>query len=515
MLVSIQFFVSLFLVCLFSSLVFGQGPMPASGGLTIGDFAATLDIGDVKHAGSSSYDSESQTYHLSGSGKNMWADNDEFHFLWTDLKGDFILRARVQFEGKGVDPHRKIGWIVRQTTDANSPYVDATVHGDGLTSMQFRRTAGAETEEVKSDAKMPDVIQLARKGNTYTMSVAKFGEPFQVSDSLDLDLGDEVKVGLFICSHNPDVVEKATFSNVRIVVPAPEDFKPYSDYIGSRLETMEVETGHRRVIHCTTDSLQAPNWTLDGKSLIYNRNGKLYRIGIDGSDVQQINTDFAVKNNNDHVLSFDGKRLGISHHSEDHGGKSMIYTMPVTGGTPTLVTSKAPSYLHGWSPDGNWLIYTGGRDDKYDIYKILSAGGEEIQLTKDSGLNDGSEFSPDGRVWFNSSRTGTMEIWRMNADGSEQTQITSDENNNWFPHVSPDGKRVVYLAFPADVKATDHPFYKYVALKVMDVPQGDAKPVAKTIAYIYGGQGTINVPSWSPDGKRIAFVSNTQFAKEE
>jgi Tol biopolymer transport system component len=221
---------------------------------------------------------------------------------------------------------------------------------------------------------------------------------------------------------------------------------------------------------------------------------------------QVINTGFATRNNNDHVLSFDGRTLAISHHAVEDSGASIVYTVPVTGGTPKRATAKGPSYLHGWSPDGRWLVYTGQREAEFDIYKVGVNGGAEIRLTSSKGLDDGPEFTPDGKyIYFNSVRSGRMQIWRMRPDGSEQKQITNDGFNNWFPHISPDGKWLVYIAFPPDVRADDHPFYKHVMLRLIPVGGGSAR----VIAYVYGGQGTINVPSWSPDGTRLAFVSNS------
>jgi Tol biopolymer transport system component len=294
---------------------------------------------------------------------------------------------------------------------------------------------------------------------------------------------------------------------VRITVPAPADFRPYQDYYASRLEVMDVETGLRTVVHTQPDSMQAPNWTRDGEALVYNRNGLLYRFDLESGLVTQIDSGFAMRNNNDHVISFDGKRLGISHHADDQDGASMIYTLPVVGGIPKPVTRRGPSYFHGWSPDGRWLVFTGGRDGKWDIYKIRSDGSEdEVRLTDDPALDDGPEFAPDGKsVYFNSSRSGRMQIWRMRPDGSGQEQITDDQYNNWFPHLSPDGSRFVYIAFPPDIDADDHPWYRHVYLMLRPVDGG----ASKVIANLYGGQGTINVPSWSPDGRRIAFVSNT------
>jgi Tol biopolymer transport system component len=200
--------------------------------------------------------------------------------------------------------------------------------------------------------------------------------------------------------------------------------------------------------------------------------------------------------------------LGISDQSEGHGGKSRVFTVPVQGGTPQAITPLTPSYCHGWSPSGKFLVYTGGRDGKYDIYKIRSDGkGLEARLTENSGLNDGPEFTPDGKhIYFNSTRSGTMQIWRMKPDGQGQEQVTHDEFNNWFPHISPDGKWIAFISFSKDVDPKDHPYYKHVYLRLLPIQGG--KP--KVIAYVYGGQGTMNVPSWSPDSARIAFVSNTR-----
>ncbi|MBI2929117.1 MAG: TolB family protein [Verrucomicrobia bacterium] len=480
----------------------------------LGQFDDHTDVGAPKIAGSATYNAFSQEYSISAAGANMWASRDEFHFVWKRLKGDFILRARVEFIGKGVDPHRKLGWMVRASFDHDSPYADATVHGDGLTSLQYRRTKGAITEEAKSAAKGPDVIQLEKKGNSYTFSAAKFGEPFTTCQLADLALGDEPYVGLFLCSHNSNVVEQAIFRDVRIIRPAKDNFVPYRDYLGSVLEILDLQSGARQILHSSAQPVEAPNWTPDGRALIYNTSGRdpnhrgrLYRFDLATRQATLIDTGFANRNNNDHVLSFDGTMLGISHHSTNHGGRSAVFTLPASGGVPKLITPLTPSYLHGWSPDGKWLVYTGGRNDEYDIYKRAADGsGDEIRLTDFKGLDDGPEFTPDGRfIYFNSTRSGTMQIWRMKPDGKAPEQVTNDEFNNWFPHVSPDGKWIALLSFPKEVDPSDHPYYKPVYLRLL--PSGGGAP--KVIAYVYGGQGTINVPSWSPDSKLLAFVSNT------
>lgn len=484
---------------------------PTAGAQVRGALGVFETHGNVGRArgGSVRYDPVLQSYAIAGSGQNMWNDRDDFHFVWRRLTGNFILSARARFVGRGVDPHRKIGWTIRPSLDPRAPHVTAALHGNGLMSLQFRRASGATTEEEKSRDSLPEpdaLIQLERRNGAYVMSVARFGDTLATQTLEGVTLPDTVYVGLFVCAHNDRVVERATFSNVRLTVPAPENLVPYHDYLGSALEILDLATGNATVVHRYRGSFQAPNWTPDGKALIYAQEGRLFRFDLGSRTPAPINTGFATRNNNDHVLSFDGRMLGISHHTAEDSGASIVYTLPATGGTPTRITTRGPSYLHGWSPDAKWLVFTGQREGDFDVYKIPSGGGEEIRLTTTPGLDDGPEYSPDGRfIYFNSTRTGRMQLWRMRPDGSGQQQITDDGFNNWFPHVSPDGKWIAFISFPSDVRADDHPFYKHVLLRLMPVEGG----AARVIAYVYGGQGTINVPSWSPDGKRLAFVSNS------
>jgi Tol biopolymer transport system component len=395
---------------------------------------------------------------------------------------------------------------VRSGLEPESTFVALEVSAGGETALRFRRRAGGDVEEIRSATRAPSVLQVARRGDTFSLGVARAGDLLARGVRVDVALGDEVHAGIFVSSGDPEVAARAVFGNVRIVRPAPPDLVPYRDYLASRLEILDLESGRRTVVHGTPDSMQAPNWTPDGEALLYNRNGFIYRFDLETRTARVLDTGFADRNNNDHVLSFDGRRLGISHHDPGSDGRSIVYTLPAEGGTPQRATERGPSYLHGWSPDGRFLLYTGERDGDYDVYRIPAEGGEEVRLTSSPGLDDGAEYSPDGRwIYFNSARSGRMELWRMRPDGTAPEQLTDDELNNWFPHVSPDGERIVFLSYGPEVAPDDHPFYREVTLRLMPAAGGEAR----VVAYVYGGQGTINVPSWAPDSRRLAFVSNT------
>jgi TolB protein len=473
----------------------------------LNDRFSGISIGNPKLSGSTSYNGERQIFTLKGAGENMWFDNDEFWFVFQKIKGDFIFSANVEFIGSGTNAHRKIGLMARSDFDANSAYVDICVHGDGLTAMQFREYKGENTDEFKSNLSAPQFIQIERTGDAYITRISKDGQPLVKVAEKTFDLGEQVLLGMFICSHDPNVIETAKFSNVRIEIPAAADLDGYRHPSPSRLEILELQTGLRKIIYETEDHIEAPNWSRDGKFLVYNSGGKLYKFDAEKLKPEEINTDFATNCNNDHGISFDGKTLAISNGVQENGtNHSIIFTVPIEGGVPERITPNGPSYWHGWSPDDKWLTYCAERNGNYDVYKIPTEGGEEIRLTTAEGLDDGPEYSPDGKyIYFNSVRTGMMQIWRMKPDGTEQEQVTFDNFQNWFAHPSPDGKWLIMISYPPSVPAGSHPHNQRVMLRVMPTNGG---PI-KTVAFLYGGQGTINVPSWSPDSKRVAFVSYT------
>jgi TolB protein len=458
------------------------------------------DVGTVLHPGSVSYDEARQTYTMTGSGDNMWFARDAFHFVWKKATGNVSLTADISFPESGQEPHRKACLMIRQSLDADAVYVDVALHGDGLTSLQFRETKGGTTHEVQASVTAPARLRLEKRGRYALMYLAGKGEELNFSGAaVRLELDEPFLVGLGVCAHNRDVVEKAVFANVELKT-GPMAFKrPFVLY--STLETQSIASRDRRVVHVTPARIEAPNWLPDGNRLLYNRGGRLYRIPSAGGESEVLDTGFATRCNNDHGISPDGKLLAISDQSQGRH-QSLIYTLPISGGTPRLITPSGPSYWHGWSPDGKTLAFCGERNGEFDIYTVPAAGGSEKRLTTAKGLDDGPDYSPDGRfIYFNSERTGRMQIWRMQPDGAEQEQVTFDEFNNWFPHPSPDGRYLVFLSYEADVSG--HPENKDVTLRLMNL----ADKKIDVLARLFGGQGTINVPCWSPDSRRIAFVS--------
>ena len=276
--------------------------------------------------------------------------------------------------------------------------------------------------------------------------------------------------------------------------------------VKSSLEIINIETKARRVIHSSDTLFEAPNWSRDGSYLIFNSEGSLYKISTTGGEPSHIPTGFANDNNNDHGISPDGTQLVISHFSEQHDGKSIIYTLPIEGGEPKCITNKGHSFWHGWSPDGSTLAYVAGRPEheKFKIYTINVNGGEEKQITFTEGLDDGPDYSPCGKyIYYNSYQTGMMQIWRMDADGSNQKQMVESPHTDWFAHPSPDGKHLVFIRYMED-QIEDHPFGKDVKLMLLNLETNALQDLTEIF---YGGQGSINVPSWAPDSKELAFVS--------
>jgi len=291
--------------------------------------------------------------------------------------------------------------------------------------------------------------------------------------------------------------------------------------VRSTLRTVDVRSGRIETVYQEARHFEAPNWSRDGRFFVVNSGGRLYRLSARGATrLHEIPTGGAAQINNDHGISPDGKELVFSHAAPAPGTPpgdvwlaSRVYVVPIAGvpptGEPALVTPQAPSFWHGWSPDGRTLAYVGRRrvtegGDEWDVYTIPVGGGEERRVTTCRGLDDGPDYAPDGRfIYYNSACSGKMEIWRVRPDGTGAEQLTRDAYSNRFPHPSPDGRRAVYLAYLED-QGDRHPFGRQVKLRLMDRRDGSVRDLTPAF---FGGQGTLNVPSWSPDSRRVAFVA--------
>jgi Tol biopolymer transport system component len=272
----------------------------------------------------------------------------------------------------------------------------------------------------------------------------------------------------------------------------------------SSLRTISIAKGAPALttVFTAKGHFEAPNWSRDGQYLIFDQGGQIMRVSAKGGVPQAVDTGKASHCNGSHGLSPDGKWLAISC-SLTGGNDSRVYIVPVAGGTPRQVTEHPFSYFHSWSPDGKTIVFARPHPGGGDFFSISVDGGPETRLTTSTGISDDPDYSPDGRyIYFNSDRSGTtMQIWRMKADGTEPEQITSDGMNNWTPHPSPDGKWIVFLSY--DKSVTGHPANKEIVLRLMSL--SDRR--ITDLVHILGGTGTINVPSWSPDSQRLAFVS--------
>jgi Tol biopolymer transport system component len=472
------------------------------------DFTFKEDIGSPAIRGNTVFDRTTQEYIISAGGYNIWFNRDEFHYAYNPVKGDFIYTANFQLD-EGGDPHRKTGWMIRSNKDSQSAHISATLHGDGMLALQWRPLRGAymrdPQDEIRFPKKKAEVIQLERQGKTFIMRAAPVGEPLQEVGRREFpDMPDSLMAGVFACSHDPGKTTRARIWNLRLDRAESKGLKPKS-----RLEFIDIKTGVRKIVHRSSTRFEAPNYMHDGRTLLYNEGGLLYTIPETGGEPVLLNTGTVKQNNNDHGISFDGKMIAISsQRTGKPGGGSTLYTVPLAGGEPKMINDNTPSYWHGWAPDGKSVLVIAQRGTPiYNVYRVNLKDGSEINLTgNESGHVDGSEYSPDGQwIYFNWNVTGTMQIWRMKPDGSQKEQITFDEYNNWFPHISPDGKWMAMISFNNEIDPGSHPADKRVILRLLPLSGG----APRVIAYIYGGQGTINVPSWSPDSRKLAFVSYT------
>ncbi len=476
----------------------------------LGIFEGQSDVGSVKPPGSFAFDSVNGLYAIASSGANLWSTEDAFHFAWKKVTGDVALTAAIRLAdaAPASNPHRKAILIFRQSLDSDSLYADAALHGSGETALQYRHAKGDTTQDIAFNIGAPRRIRLEKRGDTITLFISMHSEPLhQTGASIHLHFDGPFYAGIGVCAHNKDAVEQATFAHVELKqldTPATSATK----VLYSTLQTIAIDNNARAAAMVLTvkGQMEAPNWSRDGKMLIFNRDGKLWTIPAPGpaesDDTEtQIDTGNATGCTGSHGLSPDGKLLAITCTTPDRPGRRVVI-IPATGGAPRVVTENPDSYFHSWSPDGKTIAFTRPSHGSGNIYSISVEGGPETALTTGAGISDDPDYTPDGKyIYFNSDRSGSMQIWRMLADGSHPEQLTFDDKPNWTPHPSPDGKSILILSY--DNGVTGHPANKHVTLRIMNA----ADNKLRNLVEIVGGSGTDNVNNWAPDGAHFAFVS--------
>jgi TolB protein len=492
-----------FSLCVATGVVFSLHA-PGARAQAVGIFEGQSDVGSVTPPGSAQYDLNSGVYTITSAGANLWAATDGFHFVWKKAQGDVSLTADIDFPAKTGEhnPHRKAVLMFRQTLDADGAYADAAQHGVGLTALQYRAAKGETTGSIELNIDPPQRVRLEKRGDVFTLFVSLHGEPLHAAGaSIKLHLDEPFYAGIGLSSHDVNVQESATFSHLEFeqLSPVPAGA---AMVLRSTLEAIEVDSGRGTIAYTAEGNAQAPNWSRDGSTLVFNQDGKMYSVTADGKGTPQpIDAGTATGCNGSHGFSPDGKWLAITCTETGNPG-NRVYVIPAAGGTPRMVTANRDSYFHSWSPDGKTILFTRPEHGGGNIYSISAEGGAETALTTGTGISDDPDFSPDGAsIYFNTDRWGGMQIARMHADGSHVEQMTFDKLRNWTPHPSPDGKSVVFLSYAPDV--ITHASNKDITLRILSPADGSVRVLTRLV----GGNGSMNVPNWSPDSKRLAFVS--------
>jgi hypothetical protein len=512
-------------------------PAPAAASTPVGLFESHGDYGITPTAGNSVFDAGKKTYAITGGGNNLWAKVDAFQFAWKKLSGDFSFSADIDFmpnTSATPDVHRKACLMVRQTLDADSPYIDAARHGNGLTALQFRDDKGGITREVQSNIIGPTHLRLDKHGDSFTLFVGSAGADAKYTGcSYTMKFTEPFYLGLAVSAHNAKDtslnLETVAFSNVELKtdLPAttPKLYSTIETQVSSVVNATQSQTTDRTVQYVTEGSVEGPVWLPENSGIIFSSGGKLMRLPIRvpargrrgggaaaapapilgptsptaAGDPVVIDTGTLTAISRVHGLTPDGKQIiFVDHPQGTPRPPANTYLVPLPGGTPKLLTPNtgAGSTL---SPDGKTFVYD--MDTTPDIFTISTDGSAPAtRLTNNMGKNYGPQFSHDGKfIFFCSDRSGTMQIWKMKSDGSEPAQLTNDDNNNWFPHLSSNDGSVLFVTYPKTV--TGDMANSDVQIRRLNLGTGALDQMGRVVG------GPASAPSWSPNNMQITFVS--------
>ncbi len=284
----------------------------------------------------------------------------------------------------------------------------------------------------------------------------------------------------------------------------------------SHIYIYDLRDGSTHLVYTADSIWEAPNWSPDGKYLISNSKGGIYKLVLQADDTatpEKLAIPGDYRCNNDKGLSPDGTKLAFSASRDgDHG--SEVYLSNADGTGIRQMTHVPPSYFHGWSPDGKTLAFVAQRNgsQQFDIYGMPAAGGPETRYTMNPHHDDGPDYSPDGKwIYINSNRSGKEAVWRFPAAGAgpndaKAQMVVSDDREDWFPHISPDGEKMVYIGYPSGTPTHD-PRNVQIEIRMATISHGTVSTTHKTLVTAMGGQGTFNVNSWAPDSQRFAYVT--------
>jgi TolB protein len=477
---------------------------------SLGVFQGQGDVGAVTPAGSATFDRATGRYILSSAGANTWYHVDAFHYLWMKASGDWTLTAEIKFPARTYarepNPHRKGVLMFRQSLDPGSEYAALALHGSGLTALQFRHARGANTEDIEVNEEYPQTLRIEKRGEVITAYVSMHGELARpVGASTHLHLKSPYYLGLGALSHEPDLTDTVEFAHV--VVSRPDATRSVQPTLYSTLEVIQTEDQFRRAtaLRSAPALMSSAAWSAGSHSVYVEEAGVLEQIAYHeapaATDVRPVMPG-DLNNCPGHLgLSPDGQWLAVTCKREL--GTYQIYILPVAGGAPRQLTQGSQSsFFHAWSADGSSVAFTrGSGTSKADVFTIPASGGDELRLTSDA-INDGPDFSPDGKfIYFDSSRSGTTQIWRMHPDGSAAEQITDDEHENSSPHISPDGKSLAFLSRPSSAGDA----ISDAAIKILGFDDG----LIRTLVEFQGNRDSLAMQTWG-DRNHLAFISYQQ-----